>query len=55
MKQKICMFLVVLCIVFIIGIFGGVENGEPLTNLLWCIPAIIVAKVCAVVGGLLDI
>ena len=55
MKEKICMFLFVLCIVFILGIFGGIENGEPLTNLLWCTPAIIVAKICAVVGGLLDI
>ena len=55
MKEKICLFIVVLCIVFILGIFGGIEHGESLTNLFWCIPAIIVAKVCAVVGGLLDI
>lgn len=55
MKQKICIVLSILCMVLFIGIIGGVEGGEPLTNLIWCIPSAILAWVFAVFGGLTDI
>lgn len=28
----------VLSFVLMIGVIGGVDNGEPLTNMLWTIP-----------------
>lgn len=55
MKQKICTVLFAFCIVLVLGIIGGVEGGEPLTNLIWCIPTAILAWVFAVVGGITDI
>ena len=55
MKQKICMVLFILCVVLIVGIFGGVENGKPLTNLLWCVPIGFLGWVFAVVGDITDI
>ena len=55
MKQKICTVLFMLCIVLFLGIIGGVEHGEPLTNLIWCIPTAILAWVFAVVGDITDI
>jgi hypothetical protein len=55
MKQKICTVLFVLSVVLFLGIVGGVENGEPLTNLLWCIPIGVFGWICAVLSGLMDI
>lgn len=55
MKQKICTVLFVLSVVLFLGIVGGVENGEPLTNLLWCIPIGVFGWICAVLGGITDI
>ena len=54
MKQKICLILFALCFVLILGIVGGVENGEPLTNMLWCIPVGVLAWVFAVFGDITD-
>ena len=38
MKKKICGFIFGISLLLIIGIVGGVDCGEPLTNVLWCIP-----------------
>lgn len=54
MKQKFFMVMSVLCIVLMIGIVGGVENGEPLSNMFWCIPTMLLAWVFAVLGGLTE-
>lgn len=50
MKQKFFTVLSVLCVVLMIGIVGGVENGEPLSNMFWCIPLMALAYVFAVMG-----
>ena len=50
MKQKIYLTMFVLCIVLTLGIVGGVEGGEPLSNLFWCIPTAILAGVFAILG-----
>lgn len=42
--------LSLICLVLIIGIFGNVEHGGSLWNLLWCIPLLAVMGVCAFVG-----
>lgn len=34
-----------ICLVLTVGVVGGVENGQPLTNLLWCIPLMAVSLV----------
>lgn len=54
MKRRICKVLFVLGWILIIGIVGGVDCGEPLTNALWCFP--IMAAICVVgkIGGLFD-
>lgn len=54
MKQKFFTVLSVLCVVLMIGIVGGVECGEPVSNLLWCIPTMLLAWVFAVFGGLTE-
>lgn len=33
------------CMVLAIGLFGGVENGEPFSNVLWCIPLMAVSLI----------
>ena len=50
MKQKFFIVMSVLCIVLMIGIVGGVENGEPLSNMFWCIPLCVLAYVFALMG-----
>jgi hypothetical protein len=42
MKNKIFGFLFVVSLFLIVGIIGGVDNGEPLSNMLWCIPLTII-------------
>ena len=54
MKQKFCAVMSVLCIVFMLGIIGGIDDGQPLINLVWCFPAALLAWVFAVVGNLTD-
>ena len=50
MKQKVCATVMLICIFLIIGLAGGVECGEPLSNLLWCLPLSLVALGSALVG-----
>ena len=38
MKEIICSIIISVCLFLVIGIIGGVENGAPLSNLLWCFP-----------------
>lgn len=38
MRKNICFWTVFVCLVFVIGIVGGIDNGEPLANGLWCLP-----------------
>lgn len=52
--KKISALVVVIGFIMIMGIVGGVEHGEPLTNILWCIPCFIVVCIFAKLGGLID-
>lgn len=54
MKRKICGLLIGISLVLFIGIIGGVSDGEPLRNALWCIPALLVTYGAAKVGGYLE-
>jgi hypothetical protein len=50
MKKKICAAVFGISLFLIIGLVGGVECGEPLSNLLWCLPLGVAMCVSAVVG-----
>ena len=54
MKAIICrvIFLIGICLIF--GIIGGIDNGEPLSNIWWSIPIVLVMWVSAKVGKILD-
>lgn len=54
MKRKICGLLIGIGLIIFIGIIGGVSDGEPLRNALWCIPALLVTYGAAKVGGYLE-
>lgn len=47
MKEKVSRWLLVIGAFLILGIVGGIDNGEPISNLLWCIPIMLVMKGCA--------
>jgi hypothetical protein len=50
MKKVICRSLFILGICAMLGIIGGIDNGSPITNLLWLIPIILVMWVLTKVG-----
>ena len=52
MKQKICLAIIFLGILAITGIVGGCDNGQPLTNALWCVPILAVMLVALSIGNL---
>lgn len=54
MIKKICGVLFVVGVFLILGIIGGVDNGEPLSNMWWCVPVMFVMWVLAKVGKLFD-
>ena len=50
MKKKICGAVFGISLFLIIGLVGGVECGEPLSNLFWCLPLGLAMWVSAVIG-----
>lgn len=50
MKQKICAFVFGTSLLLIIGIVGGIDCGEPLTNMLWTIPLGLAMVISGIVG-----
>lgn len=38
MKETICSIIILICFFLVIGIVGGIENGEPMSNAFWCLP-----------------
>ena len=52
--KKISILAVIVSLTAMIGIVGGVENGEPLINMLWCIPCLASVCIFAKLGGLVD-
>lgn len=52
--KKISMFAMVISLIAMLGIVGGVERGEPLINMLWCIPCLASACIFAKFSGLVD-
>lgn len=52
--KKISMLAMVISLIAMLGIVGGVERGEPLINMLWCIPCLASACIFAKLGGLTD-
>lgn len=52
MKQNICLAIILLGILAITGIAGGCDNGQPLTNALWCVPILAVMFVALFIGDL---
>ena len=50
MKKKICAAVFGISLFLIIGLVGGVECGEPLSNLFWCLPLGVAMLVSAVIG-----
>ena len=54
MKKKICGFLFIVGMVLILGLVGGIEHGEPLSNGFWCFPIMFVMWVISRVGRLFE-
>lgn len=52
MKQKICFLVVFFGILAIVGIVGGCDHGQPLTNVWWCVPILAVMRIAVSVGHL---
>ena len=48
--QILCWIVCGVCMVLTIGLVGGVDNGEPFTNMLWCIPLMGTALVAGFFG-----
>ena len=43
--NKVCWIVCISCMALTIGLVVGVENGQPLANLVWCIPLMAVSLV----------
>lgn len=52
MKKTICGVLLVIGMLLIVGIAGGVDHGEPITNGLWCFPVLGAMWLLIKIGGL---
>lgn len=52
MKKFVCGAICMICFVLSIGILGGIECGEPLSNAWMLIP---IGGVCFVSGGLFSL
>lgn len=48
--QVLCWIVCGIGLVLTIGIVGGVENGQALTNLWWCIPLMLTSLVAGFVA-----
>ena len=44
---KFSVFGFLLSFVLMLGIVGGIENGQPFENIWWCIPCLIFSYFCA--------
>lgn len=51
--QDICFWILFAGISLIIGIVGGVDNGQPIHNMLWTVPIFAVLFVTVIIGQLL--
>ena len=51
MKDKICAFVIGISLFLIVGIVGGVDCGEPVTNLAWCVPLVAALGAAVVVSN----
>lgn len=52
-QNVLCPLVMLFCFVLMIGILGGIENGQSWTNALWCIPLSALSFFAAYVGGYL--
>ena len=51
MKETICFVLAFLAMIFCVGVVGGVEDGKPITNLVWLLPGVAVIGITVHIGG----
>ncbi len=49
--KSICRIISVVSALLMLGLAGGVSNGEPIMNLVWCAPLLLLAYVTARIGG----
>lgn len=54
MKKLICGAISFASLFLIYGIVGGVEHGESLANMLWCIPLLLVMYVSGRIGEIIN-
>ena len=45
--EKFAIFGFILSFVLMLGIVGGIENGQPIENIWWCVPCLIFSFVSA--------
>lgn len=54
MKKTICGFICLGLFLLMVGIIGGVECGQPLSNAFWCFPISALMWVWAKIGRLFE-
>lgn len=55
MKQKlICGCTSFLSLFIVIGIIGGVEQGQPIANMFWCIPLLAIMCLSGYLAGIFN-
>lgn len=47
MKKTLCIIAFLASVFALFGIVGGVENGETLRNMIWCLPCVVIMFVSA--------
>lgn len=51
MKKRICGLIILIGFILVVGIVGGVDNGEPLSNAWWCFPIMFAMWGAGKIGG----
>ena len=49
--KPLCEAIFGICLLLIIGIAGGIDCGEPLSNALWIIPLLATMGITGYIGG----
>ena len=51
MRRKICGVIFFSCILSLIGIAGGIEQGGSLSVAIWCLPIFLIMTMSFLIGG----
>ena len=54
MKNTVCGCVLAISLFLVLGIVGGIEQGQSVANMLWCIPLFIVMWASGRIGGFIN-